>query len=290
MGERVFCDISTWDPDESTWMRLIQLVEPEEQVRIGKFRRPGAVKGSPALIGRQNPDARLSLVGRLLLRRAAIRLGCEPSLSSLWTRTPYRRPVLFPEWARQYEGFNASISHAGDAVVFVSERDLLCGVDLMPIELPPGAASEAELFQQLNTVMTASEWTGIRQSASPLRAFYQHWTVKEAYVKALGVGLGMELHRIEPTSAPAAAAAASLCVDGRSAGAWRVGWHAIGGLYVVAVAAGPLDDAPSDIRQALALTSAAGAGSDALRCEEAVMRSFEMLDVNDLVAQTLVQS
>ncbi|MBM6804467.1 4'-phosphopantetheinyl transferase superfamily protein, partial [Mediterraneibacter glycyrrhizinilyticus] len=72
-----------------------------------------------------------------------------------------------------------SISHSGDYVVLAFGLKRVIGVDVEQVkELP----EYLELAQHFFTQEESSEIKEIRH-------FYNYWTAKEAYVKALGVGL-----------------------------------------------------------------------------------------------------
>lgn len=57
----------------------------------------------------------------------------------------------------------------------------------------------AEFFRLMKRQFTAQEWVyieGPSEESEKLRRFYRLWSLKESYVKAIGIGLGMDLQRI----------------------------------------------------------------------------------------------
>lgn len=93
------------------------------------------------------------------------------------------RPSLSGAAARAGVHFN--LSHSGDVVVYAISRAERIGIDVERVKQFPGMQPIAERFfspaerQQLATVPP---------DALPL-AFYRCWTRKEAYLKAMGLGL-----------------------------------------------------------------------------------------------------
>jgi len=123
---------------------------------------------------------------------------------------------------------NANASHAGGVVGFVQCEipGVVCGCDVMPVELAPPAPisieSVDEFFASFQTYFTTAEWQWILSpvvatdlslsstaqaqfDAEPSRAshaafmrlkrFLTLWTLKESIIKAMGIGLGFELQR-----------------------------------------------------------------------------------------------
>jgi 4'-phosphopantetheinyl transferase len=113
-------------------------------------------------------------------------LNVEPEAVPL-TRTPTGKPQL-----ASMRGPAFSLAHTGDlAVVAVTARPAV-GVD---IELAGRRAAE----RTIRRALTDDERRAIDALDSPdarAEAFLRHWTVKEAYVKALGTGLSTGLNTV----------------------------------------------------------------------------------------------
>lgn len=79
-----------------------------------------------------------------------------------------------------------NISHDGDLVVgVVSDRDI--GIDIMETK-------EID-FDKFVSYFSEYEWKNINKNV--LTNFYIYWSMKEAYIKAIGKGLYIELNSIE---------------------------------------------------------------------------------------------
>jgi phosphopantetheinyl transferase len=49
----------------------------------------------------------------------------------------------------------------------------------------------------LHSVFSDAEWREINESQVPLRTFFNHWVLKESYIKAIGLGLAIDLNTLE---------------------------------------------------------------------------------------------
>ena len=215
---------------------LLSRLPTVEQDRIRRFRR------GPEIVGHRNPDAKRSLIGQTMLRRhASTTLGIPFDAVPL-QRTKEGKPYIPMSVAR---GYNANVSHAGDLVVFASEASDMIGVDVMPVELVPASSTDVEeFFGSMRGQFTSSEWGLIRSDSDPLRRFYIHWTLKEAYIKAIGIGLGLDLQTI----AFEAGDSIRFWRDGKEVTTWAFHVGSIGTRHVVAVACGPFCDAAAGYR------------------------------------------
>lgn len=69
-----------------------------------------------------------------------------------------------------------------------------------------------------------------------LRRVYALWTVKEAYTKALGIGLGLDFSRIDVQLDATSSSVAAVCDDGVELHGWSFALLELEGNYLVAIA------------------------------------------------------
>ncbi len=167
------------------------------------------------------------VVGRASLRYVlADRLGCSPAA----IRLSYGRngkPML--EGDRRHVEFNLAHS-GGDAVIALAD-----GADIgVDIELTRPIADIESLAR---LVFSDAERRELERAPTPVSAFLNGWTRKEAYVKALGLGLTAPLTEIT-VSLSGRATLISTGLRDQSVSNWRLlnVPHPRG---VVAVALGP---------------------------------------------------
>jgi 4'-phosphopantetheinyl transferase len=133
-------------------------------------------------------------------------------------RTPegkpfWKRPLAYikDETTRQW---NFNISHHGTLVVLVSDTTFLIGCDVVQLtEQPHGFFFSKEkeknkFFSSFRHHFGPNEWsqiyakkssstTNTTNSSSCLENFYRFWSLKESYIKAIGIGLGFDLLRVQ---------------------------------------------------------------------------------------------
>ena len=89
--------------------------------------------------------------------------------------------------------------------MLVAHMELPIGVDVMDIRRPM-SGSVTEFFRLMRKQFTPREWADIDAAGvserDRLHKFFHYWTLKESYIKAVGIGLGMDLQRIEFVSDP----------------------------------------------------------------------------------------
>ncbi|RKP38863.1 4'-phosphopantetheinyl transferase superfamily [Dimargaris cristalligena] len=193
--------------DQRLMDHLLTWVQTEERTRIQQFMF--------------DKDRRLALVGRILMRcflfhycRAIDHSTLEethPSPTRWWdvqlTRSAHNKPIinsaaatkLAPTTRQALLDLRFNLSHHGNWVIFVAGRAAALGVDVSRIE-PPRHESVSDFFSYMTEQFTPFEWACIQRSPDPriqLAQFHRFWCLKESFVKAKGVGLNLDLQRIE---------------------------------------------------------------------------------------------
>lgn len=123
-------------------------------------------------------DRHSHLFGKLLLCNALESHGYGKDDLKLLRYNKYDRPYLAPD-------IDFNISHSGDFVMCAIGENIKLGVDI--------EQAKKFDFAALKNVMTDEQWEDIHQSPSPMKAFYDYWTIKESVIKAEGEGLSIPL-------------------------------------------------------------------------------------------------
>jgi 4'-phosphopantetheinyl transferase len=135
---------------------------------------------------------------RFIVARAALRLllagylGIKPASLRI-VSGPRGKPELAPgAWG--WLKFN--LSRSEDLAVFAIGRDRELGVDVERVR------TEIDFEPLVDRVLSVAERGALDKLAPEARrqAFYRCWTRKEAYLKALGVGLAVGLHELDVTN------------------------------------------------------------------------------------------
>jgi 4'-phosphopantetheinyl transferase len=190
--------------------------------------------------------------GRFVLARCAIRLALARALGGLAPQAvplrvgPHGKPELASE-----DRLAFSLSHAGDYIALALARDRRH----VGIDIDQHQAANVERIAQDHFCPRELQWLREGGSADVQARFYRIWTLKEAYLKASGIGLagapssvdvsdavlqpasepqfpqGKIDIAVQSIDAPAAGYSAALAADGRD---WRSqvlpwDWNAGGG-------------------------------------------------------------
>lgn len=146
-------------------------------------------------VGMATEPRRRFLAARSVLRALiASYLATEPGRLE-FSCSGKGKPRLAGPYTGQRLHFN--LSHSGDRALFAFGRSPL-GVDVervRPLRDPQGLARR---------VLATTERRELEAMPAPARhqAFFAWWTLKEAYVKAVGTGIGLPLRSIAVTMAP----------------------------------------------------------------------------------------
>ncbi|XP_022098934.1 L-aminoadipate-semialdehyde dehydrogenase-phosphopantetheinyl transferase-like [Acanthaster planci] len=178
----------SWKPTQAEWTLASRCIQQEEKDKIGKF----VFK----------KDGKASMVGRLLIRKVVAETLTFPWKEISLARTEKGKPYLTNENIADpdfFPNFNFNASHAGDYTVLAAEPEWLCGVDVMKVEAR-GTPTIPEFFRLMKRQLTYHEWEVIQAEDTEwkqLEMFYRFWCLKESYIKAIGIGLGLDLQTIE---------------------------------------------------------------------------------------------
>eukprot|EP01116_Phalansterium_solitarium_P010162 TRINITY_DN2464_c0_g1_i3.p1 TRINITY_DN2464_c0_g1~~TRINITY_DN2464_c0_g1_i3.p1 ORF type:complete len:219 (+),score=9.76 TRINITY_DN2464_c0_g1_i3:113-769(+) len=205
-------DFEVWKPQEEEWMHALSVLSVEEMQRIQRFRRP--VGGGKQIVGRDNPDAKSSCLGRLMMRHLVHEALQIPYEEIVFRRSKENKPYLvivgyagFVQLfdhilycllrclllkrsqatpSSKFACFSFNVSHAGRYVVLAAEPNLAVGVDVMEAAVPHSQcdADVTAFFATMSESFTAREWRTIRCRTPPdighqVQQFFRLWTLKE---------------------------------------------------------------------------------------------------------------
>lgn len=183
---RWLVDVSQWNPSEIEFQKVLSLAQPEEQTRIKRFHFP--------------IDAKRSLIGRLLIRGVlALHFGMDETQTRniKLTRTEAGKPIWEDERNKQLF-FN--VSHHSKFVLLVADTTRSVGCDIMSIEITGKDKDPNKFLDLMQGSFTRQEkaiWERRPTEHEQLSQFFTLWTLKEAYIKNVGMGLQLELQRMK---------------------------------------------------------------------------------------------
>jgi len=252
-------------------------------------------------------------VGRLLIRHLIHTKTRIPYQSIKLARTKEGKPYWIPpkesdddkSSVESVSTVNFNVSHHSHWVILACESAHLVGCDVMSIEITGKDQNQERFFQTLRSCFTKSEWQIILEEASErdrLKQFFLFWTLKESFIKAIGIGLGFELQNAEffyPSDSKPGVARKALCrlvLDGQAkyseAPEWAFAHFSLDDDHVCAVALGPLSYSYGDVSSGLAgggkvknksnSTSAVG-DKEADKLNSHLLRKFELMSVSELL-------
>lgn len=119
----------------------------------------------------------------------AARGGCEPQEIG-FSLNRYGKPSISTPPQATGLRFNASSSEALGAIAITTGAEI--GLDIEKVV--PGKIDDCDLIVRHHFTGAECDWY-LSLAGNRERAFYDLWTCKEAYLKALGIGLSGELDR-----------------------------------------------------------------------------------------------
>jgi len=149
---------------------------PEEHERLGRMQIEGA--------------RRDFVIGRALARHALSRHAAVAPADWRFVTGPHGRPEpearVAPAGARR---LRFSLSHAGGLVACAVAEEIDVGLDVERVDEQGAGEALARRFFAPAEVRAL----GALPEAARARRFFQYWTLKEAYLKARGLGLSIAL-------------------------------------------------------------------------------------------------
>jgi len=152
-----------------------ELLDDDERGRLSRYHVPA--------------DARAFLASHALVRTALSEFADQPPKSWRFRRNQYGRPEIDPPGAH---GLRFNLAHTRELVGCIVSRGAEVGIDLeSPRDLGDLLAIAQRFFAQEEAALLR---TLPPEKQAPY--FLSIWTLKEAYVKARGMGLSLPLQRI----------------------------------------------------------------------------------------------
>ncbi|MEL6602466.1 MAG: 4'-phosphopantetheinyl transferase superfamily protein [Cyanobacteria bacterium J06614_10] len=180
-----------------TQQRYFDCLAADERARANRFRFPD--------------DRRKFIVARGTLRHLVAEQLHQPPQDIRFDYGDYGKPSLAASTqppATQTD-FHFNLSHSGELALCAVSHHHPVGIDiekLKPIDHLEGMMARCLLQKEQVTVNAAPD---------PLAAFLQHWTCKEAYLKAIGKGLSQSMQTVElEMTPPQLMAVPQDCVEG----------------------------------------------------------------------------
>ena len=176
---RLVFDHAAWSPSRDQFLALLQRIQPEERDRVMQF----VFK----------KDVRPGMIGRALLRFAVSDVTGIGNEGIELSRSPKGKPICHQLPANM----DINISHQGSYCVLACDACSKVGIDTMKIQTH--ARDLDQYFSLMKRNFSPCEWAYIRSVCSErdrLSRFMRLWALKEAFVKAEGFGITVDLEKI----------------------------------------------------------------------------------------------
>jgi len=139
---------------------------------------------------RFQPDKHRYLVAHAMLRRVlSAYLGLSPA-DLEFTRSLHGKPEILDSMNDENLRFN--LTHSGDLVACVITKAALCGIDAEQHVLRNATPDVAKMM------FSTREYQAMlgREDDQYIERFFTSWTLREAYVKAIGVGIDFPTRKL----------------------------------------------------------------------------------------------
>ncbi|UJR22041.1 hypothetical protein I4U23_025109 [Adineta vaga] len=168
---RFYFNCHHWKPTRDQWFYANRCLPIVELQRIDEYA--------------YQRDVKFVLIGQLLIRYLLSHVFQEKSSSFNIQRTKSNRPYL-----QSNDSFDFNLSHHNQLVCIAGTFNGQIGCDTMLYQSKQLRKENYDLFRKK---FTLNEFDFIRKNS---KNFYRLWSLKESYVKWLGIGIGFPLLRL----------------------------------------------------------------------------------------------
>ncbi|PIA57808.1 hypothetical protein AQUCO_00500035v1 [Aquilegia coerulea] len=240
--ERWLVDISQWNPSHEEFSFILSILPLHEHSSIIRFV--------------QLKDRKRALISRLLQYVLVHEVIKIPFDEIFIKRTIEGKPYLEKtnEFKSDFVNFNFNISHDGDYVGIVSEPWYIVGLDIVSLVVPK-QENALEFVRSLESHFAYNEWEDINSAGTNediLTQFCKYWCLKEAFVKAIGAGVGYTLNRLEFKHSNWSDI--FVCIDGEKSKEWEFSLSELRTSHWVSVARGHPRNAVESYKRTLCVT------------------------------------
>lgn len=124
--------------------------------------------------------------GREIVKKLLLQFGIEESVEIC--ESQYGKPYI-----KKYDNIEFNISDTDSyVVVAINDENIEVGIDIESLERRYDSRIVEKIF-------TENEKKAMENSVNKTQTFYEIWTLKEAYLKAIGKGLTKEIRLIDTT-------------------------------------------------------------------------------------------
>ncbi|KAL6580832.1 hypothetical protein OROMI_006755 [Orobanche minor] len=192
--QRWAVDISNWKPSPHHFSLAMSVLPQHEHSSITRFLKL--------------EDRIRALVSRLLQYALLHQVLGIPFNEIIIRRTHQGKPFLVcGSMKLRYKNFNYNVSHHGDYVAIASEPICLVGLDIVSHSIHVNESADKFIcsFSSYFSCLERYQIFSAGSSDEMLKVFHRefvmhpcrYWCLKEAFVKAIGTGVGYELADVE---------------------------------------------------------------------------------------------
>ncbi|CEG49523.1 l-aminoadipate-semialdehyde dehydrogenase-phosphopantetheinyl [Plasmopara halstedii] len=233
MRRQCYVNVANWDTSSTEWHQLLLQLPDHDQKQVMRYVF--------------EKDQKLALGSRLLQRKLIQEVSGLNYDAIKIARTPENKPY----WNRDRNSlapllWNYNVSHHGTIVAIASDSRALVGVDVVRLtDRPNQTTSIHDFIRAFKSHFNPREWKYIRGSSieeedDQYKRFYRLWSLKEAYIKAVGVGLGFSLLRAEFNQVKLGRDDQwNIILDGQQSNDWHFTSTQVDDVHLISVAYGP---------------------------------------------------